>query len=236
MYYLTGDTHGDQILWDAYISPFLNPGDTIIVAGDFGVGFFDGRYWPEEMFYDYLAEQEYTVLFCDGNHEDFEKLNRYEVSEWCGGRVHFIRNNVIHLMRGEIYMIDGKKMFVMGGGYSMDKEFRIPGVSWWPEEMPSDAEYTNASENLKRHDYKVDYILTHTAPTDTVEYMSRLGKGIHNTVFQEAQLTGFLKWVEEVTEYRRWYFGHFHIDEELWKRQVAVFRGIRELHTGELVR
>ena len=101
MIYVTGDIHGDQILWDACISNFLKEGDNIIVLGDFGIGFFDGRYWPEEMFYDYLAEQKYTVLFVDGNHENFEKLNSFPVDQWHGGRVQFIRSNVIHLMRGD---------------------------------------------------------------------------------------------------------------------------------------
>ena len=236
MYYVTGDIHGNQIMWDACITGFLNPTDTILVAGDFGIGFFDGRYWSEEMFFDYLAEQDYTVLFCDGNHENFEKLRKYEVSEWCGGRVHFIRNNVIHLMRGEIYTIGDKKVFVMGGGYSIDKEFRVPGKNWWPDEMPNDEDYSNASINLKKSNYGVDYILTHTAPSDTVEYMSHMRKGIKNTIFQEMPLTGYLKWVEETTVYQRWYFGHFHIDAELWKNQFAMFDGIRELHTGNLVK
>ena len=44
MIYVTGDIHGNQILWDACINRVLNEGDTIIVLGDFGVGFFDGRY------------------------------------------------------------------------------------------------------------------------------------------------------------------------------------------------
>ena len=43
MIYVTGDIHGDQILWDACISNFLKEGDNIIVLGDFGIGFFDGR-------------------------------------------------------------------------------------------------------------------------------------------------------------------------------------------------
>ena len=60
MIYVTGDIHGDQILWDACISNFLKEGDNIIVLGDFGIGFFDGRYWTEEMFYDYLACLLYT--------------------------------------------------------------------------------------------------------------------------------------------------------------------------------
>ena len=236
MIYVTGDTHGDQILWDACKGNFRKEGDTIIDLGDFGIGFFDGRYWPEEMFYDYLSEQKYTVLFVDGNHENFEKLNSFPVSQWHGGRVRFIRDNVIHLMRGEIYDIDGKKVFCFGGGYSLDKDYRVPGRTWWPQEMPNDGEYRNATKNLEECGFKVDYILTHTAPACTVEYMSRLSLGIKNTVVEELPLTSYLQWIVEKAQYDKWFFGHFHIDAELWKNQYAVLDGIRELHTGNLIK
>lgn len=236
MIYVTGDTHGDLDLWNMYISEMLNDGDTIIILGDFGIGFFDNKYWTEEMFFDYLAEQNYTVLFLDGNHENFDKLNAYEISEWHGGYVHFIRKNVIHLMRGEIYEIDDKKIFVMGGGYSLDKKLRVPGQTWWPEEMPDEAEYKNALKNLKAYEFKVDYILTHTAPNDTVEYMSHMGRGIKSAVVEELPLNGFLRWIEDSVEYKKWYFGHFHIDAELWKNQYALLEGVRELKTGKLLK
>lgn len=80
-------------------------------------------------FYDFLNEQEYTVLFIDGNHENFDKLNSYSVETWCSGKVHKIRNNAIHLMRDEVYCIEGYLIFVMGGGYSIDKYLRTEGVS-----------------------------------------------------------------------------------------------------------
>ena len=233
---VTGDTHGNQVLWDACIAPFMKTGDMIIVAGDFGLGFFDGKYWPEEMFFDYLAAQNYTTVFCDGNHEDFEKISGYAISEWNGGKVHRIRENVIHLMRGEIFEIDGKSLFVMGGGYSIDKDFRVQWKNWWAEEMPNNMEYERASRNLALCGYKVDYILTHTAPANTVEYMSRMNMGIKNTVIEESPLTGFLQWVEEKTEYKKWFFGHFHIDRELWKNQIAVLDAIRDLETGEILK
>ena len=148
MIYVTGDTHGNQRLWEICFSSFLEEGDTLIVLGDFGIGFFDNTYRTEEMFYDYISEKNYRILFCDGNHENFEKLNHYNVTMWNGGRVQMIRNNLIHLMRGEVYEIEGKKIFVMGGGYSIDKAIRVPGETWWPDEMPSDEEYQNASENV----------------------------------------------------------------------------------------
>ena len=236
MFYLTGDIHGNQVLWDTCINSFLKSGDKIAVPGDIGIGFFDGKFWTEEMFFDYIAEQDYTVLFCDGNHENFEKLNGYVVSDWNGGRVHFIRNNLIHLMRGEIYEIDGSTFLTFGGGFSIDKEFREPRNIWWPEEMPNASEYENASNNLIRHDCKVDYILTHTAPGDTVAYLSYLNLGIRNNILEEKPLTDFLNWVANTVEYKKWYFGHYHIDRELWRNQYVLLHAIRELHTGKLIK
>lgn len=116
MIYVTGDTHGNQYKWIEQIDTVLNAEDTILVCGDFGIGFWNGRYWSEEMFFDYLSEQKYTILFVDGNHENFEKLNSYPEDMWSGGRVHKSRNNVIHLIRGETYCIEDNLFFVMGVG------------------------------------------------------------------------------------------------------------------------
>ncbi len=236
MIYVTGDIHGNQKLWDMTVTPFLQPGDIVIVSGDFGIGFFDEKYRSEEMFFDHIAEQKYRVLFIDGNHENFEKLNSYEISEWNGGHVHVIRDNLIHLMRGEVFFIEGKKMFVMGGGYSIDRTLRVESKSWWPDEMPSEAEYDRATDNLKKCGYQVNYILTHTAPNDTVTYLSRIRSDIEDRYIEEARLKEFLSWIENDSTYEKWYFGHFHTDAELWKNQYVVLNAMRELHTGDVVR
>lgn len=231
--YVTGDVHADQVLWDAYIHPMLKAGDRIFVLGDFGVGFWDGRYWSEEAFYDFLAQQPYTVLFCDGNHEDFNKLNAYPVSIWNGGRVHKIRSNVIHLMRGEIFNLEGKKLLAFGGGYSFDKAIRTEGYDWWPEEMPNQAEYKNASDHLLAYNNQVDYILTHTCPVETISYMMTKNLGVHGDNAGERPLTLFLEYLRSTVSYDKWYFGHFHVDMELWRNQYALLRAVRDLHTGE---
>lgn len=237
MFYITGDTHGNQIKWVEQIAPVLSPGDTLLVCGDFGVGFWDGPYWSEETFFDYLSGQAYTVLFIDGNHENFEKLNGYPVEIWCGGRVHRLRHNLIHLMRGEVYGLDGHSVFVMGGGYSMDKCLRTAGVSWWPEEMPSEEEYRNASANLEKVKHQVDYMITHTAPSESVYYLSTLRRlGIKNTVTEELPLTTFLDGLQRRVAYRHWYFGHFHADAALWRNQTAIFNSLWELESGKCVR
>ena len=237
MLYDTGDTHANQRKWLKEIHPVLKPGDIIIVNGDFGIGFWDGVYWSEEMFYDWIEEQSYTVLFCDGNHENHEKLNKYPVEIWNDGRVHKIRKNLIHLMRGEVYNIDGTTIFAFGGGYSIDKYRRTEGISWWPQELPSEEEYRNAEKNLERVGYQVDYIVTHTAPFESVYYLSKYRSlGIKGDVAEELPLTTFLDNVVAKVLYRHFYFGHFHVDLDICRNQHAVMNSIRELETGKVVR
>jgi len=236
MIYITGDTHGNQYKWVEQIEPVLSSGDMIIVNGDFGIGFWNGRYWSEEAFFDFISEQEYTVLFVDGNHENFDKLNSYPVEMWNSGKVHKIRHNLMHLMRGEVYCIDGITIFAFGGGYSIDKYRRQENISWWPQEMPSEEEYRNAEQNLKKVNDQVDYIITHTAPSESVYYLSTIRRlGIKNDVSEERPLTAFLDDIQRRVSYRHWYFGHFHVDAELWRNQTAMLNTVRELESGKAV-
>ena len=237
MIYCTGDTHGNQYKWIEQIEPALSTGDILIICGDFGIGFWNGRYWSEETFFDHVSEQSYTVLFVDGNHENFNKLNAYPVEAWNGGKVHKIRHNLIHLMRGEVYCIEGLRIFTFGGGYSIDKYRRQENISWWTQEMPSDEEYLNAEENLKKVDYQVDFIITHTAPSESVYYLSTIRSlGIRSDVIEELPLTTFLDGIQQRIEYTHWYFGHFHVDTGLWRNQTSILNSVQEITSGKVVR
>lgn len=244
MIYITGDTHGDQDRWLKQIHPALSASDTIIIAGDFGVGFWNGRYFSEETFYDWIEEQSYTVLFVDGNHCNFDKLQREPIADWCGGKVHQLRKNLLHLMRGEIYHLDqpgyeGKTLFTFGGGYSLDKALRVPGESWWPQEMPTDAEYTHGRETLAQNGNRVDYIITHTAPYETVLQMQHNPKmNVKQAAVEEMALNNYLSEIARTADYDRWYFGHFHQDVEkpLWRAQYPVFWALRELSSAEIIK
>lgn len=126
----------------------------------------DENYWL-----DWLNKKPCTTLFVDGNHENHNLLNQMQPVPWNGGFVHQIRPKVLHLMRGQVFNIDGTTFFTMGGADSIDKQYRVPYKSWWPEEMPSDEEYATAIKNLEKSNFAVDYILTHTAPTSIVNQL-----------------------------------------------------------------
>ena len=125
----------------------------------------------EKQWLDWLDNKNFTTLFVDGNHENFERLYKYPVEEWHGGKVHKIRDSVIHLMRGEIYDINNKKFFTFGGARShdirdgilnLDEEekiyeyrkrrayFRIRDYSWWDLELPTEEEMQNGIKNLEK--------------------------------------------------------------------------------------
>lgn len=203
---ITGDTHGDRVRMEQLLSD-MKPGDTLIVCGDFGFLFLDND--AEGAYLDRMEASGVTVCFVDGNHENFDAIYAYPVSERCGGRVHCLRPHVWHLMRGEIFTFEGHTFFVFGGAYSMDRARREEHVSWWREEIPTGDEYRRATENLLRYGGRVDCVLTHTAPRELIRRM-RYEPDLH-----DIELTGFLEWIMYTVSYRAWYFGHWHDDRAL---------------------
>ena len=212
---ITGDTHGEQGRFNEILAQ-AKQNDIIIVCGDCGLLFND--LVTEHIFLNKLEKEPYTICFCDGNHENFHAIYRYSCEEWNGGKVHRIRNNIFHLMRGQVYTIEGKKIFTMGGAYSRDKYMRTENVSWWKEELPSKEEYAEATKNLKENGFCVDYIITHTAPREIIRKM-----GYNPDFVKDAELTGFLEWIMYEAQYKQWFFGHWHIDKQIDEKHRAVF-------------
>ena len=123
MIYLTGDTHAEfehRFNMDNFPEQKeMTRDDYVIICGDFG-GVWDvgGESKNEKHWLDWFESRSYTLLFVDGNHENFDRLNDYSVKEWHGGKIHEIRPHVLHLIRGEIFEIDGKEICTFVGGSS----------------------------------------------------------------------------------------------------------------------
>ena len=216
---ITGDTHGDRFLVSKLVRE--NRGEILMIAGDCGLCFSNSA--EENRFLDALEEEDITILFVDGNHENFEALSHYPVEVWRGGKVHRIRKNILHLMRGQVFRIEGQKFFTMGGAYSRDRATRVEGLSYWKEELPSREEYEEAARNLAFHRFSVDYVISHTAPREIIRRMGYYGDP------HDAELTGFLEWVMYETDYKGWFFGHWHTDREIGKHR-AIFSDVVEIN------
>lgn len=204
--YITGDTHGRYTRFIEF-DKILKKGDILIIAGDFGFIFYDND--DEQRILDKISERPYTVLWVDGNHENFNALYKYPMEEYNGGKVHRIRNNIYHLCRGQVFNICGKKFFTMGGGFSLDYMYRIENISWWRDEMPDDEEYKEANKNLELNGNKVDYIVSHTAPECVIKMYS------YKDLPQEKKLNKYFQNLYETIDFKQWYHGHLHDDIQI---------------------
>lgn len=244
MFYITGDTHADfsRLKENKFpIQSEMTKNDYIIICGDFGgVWNYIVESIYEKHWLDWLNNKNFTTLFVDGNHENFERLYNYPVEEWHGGKVHKIRKSVIHLMRGEIFNIDNKKFFTFGGAISHDIRdgilnideyekiyeyqkrgayFRIRDYSWWDLELPTDGEMKNGINNLEKVNYKVDYIITHCCPTSVQAILS-------GGTYKKDYLTDYLQKISEKCEFKKWYFGHYHNNRQIDSKYILLYEDI----------
>ena len=186
MIYITGDTHSDFSRFEEDKFPIqsnITKNDYVIICGDFGGVW---NYLVESMYekhwLDWLNNKNFTTLFADGNHENFERLYKYSIKECHGGKVHKIRDGILNLDEEEkIY--EYRKI----GAY-----FRIRDFSWWDLELPTEEEMQNGIKNLEKVNYKVDYIISHCCPTSI---QTILGNGTFNlhTLFYTIVFFMYLK-------------------------------------------
>ena len=251
MIYITGDTHADFSRFEENKFPIqseMTKNDYIIICGDFGgVWNYIVESIYEKHWLDWLNNKNFTTLFVDGNHENFERLYNYPVEEWHGGKVHKIRESVIHLMRGEIYDIDNNKFFTFGGARSHDIRdgilnideyekiyeyikrgayFRIRDYSWWDLELPTEEEMQNGIKNLEKANYKVDYIITHCCLTSIQTLL--------NPSYKKDILTDYLQGVSEKCEFKKWYFGHYHDYRQVNPQFTLLYENIVPLEFNSI--
>lgn len=251
MIYITGDTHGDwmsRLKTDSFPQQKeMTKDDYVIVCGDFGIWDNSKR---EKHNLDWLEEKPFTTLFVSGNHENYDILDSLPAEKWHGGMVNFIRPSVIHLMRGQVFEINGKKFFTFGGAGSHDIThgilepsdpdfklkkkkldrnpfalYRINHVSWWEKELPNTDEMEEGLRNLANHGNEVDYIITHSPYTSI---LNQIEGGL--LFYKPDMLTDYLQKIKETVSYKAWYFGHLHIEREFTDdKSTCLYENIIEL-------
>lgn len=224
MIYLTSDIHGMENI--DRISPENFPDrlpmtkkDFLIVCGDLCVFWNDSE--KERELRDRFEKFPFTTLFVDGNHENFDLLNATPVSQWNGGNVHLMGKSLIHLMRGQMFHLEGSLFFTMGGGYSGDHYRRLEHKNWWRDEIPTREELTCGLETLKRFNWKADYVLTHGT---SMRMIRKAGLNEKETI-----LNVYFDYLENRMEFCHWYFGHFHKNQEIDERHTLIYDRIIRL-------
>ena len=222
--FICGDTHGTldfNKLKDLSIDKELTYNDYIIICGDCGL------VWSKELLAKHLRTYKslYTnILFIDGNHENHSMLNDYPISTWNGGKVHKISEHIYHLMRGQVFNIEKKLFFTLGGADSHDKENRVKNVSWWAEESITFEDLTESITNLKKYNNTVDYVITHLPPNKLLHEIKATyeisGEQIPNYIENKILKYGSyekIEYIEKIIKFKQWYCGHLHFDFSLFK-------------------
>ncbi len=211
---VTGDLHGDLTRLNHKNVKKLKKGDYLIICGDFGCIWEGDR--KERSILKALGKKKYNVLFVDGCHENYDLLGLYPEEEWHGGNTRVISGNLRQLMRGEVFDIDGKKIFAFGGGQSDDRDIKKAQNKWWKEEVPTVEEISEAAEHLAAVDNSVDYIVTHEPPATIKEFLQV-------DTEQKSEMGAYFDELKTSCVYKMWYFGKCHINRSIPPKYQAVF-------------
>ena len=100
------------------------------------------------------------VYWIDGNHEGHSALQELVASmEPQPNGTYEIEPSVFYIPRGLVMEFGGLKFLCCGGATSVDQNMRIPGKSWWPQELITDADVDRCIQAGP-----VDVVLTHDFP------------------------------------------------------------------------
>ncbi len=215
MIYFLSDLHGEFDF--AGLKEYLDiaqKNDLLIILGDVGLRF--EKTDENRLFTERFLSIDKNIAFVDGNHENFDYLNALPEEEWHGGKVRRLTKSIVQLKRGNIFTIQGKNFFVFGGCKSSEK-WKEMGL-WYPDEEANPAELELAYSNLKKRNYKVDYILTHKY--DKIY-------GTEDSLSPLQILTSFL---EKRVLYKKWYFGHAHHNKKVDEKHWLIYDLLKELN------
>lgn len=230
MIYFTGDTHGDL----ERIAQFckeneLTEDDVMIILGDVGLNYHtDLRAQIKKKQYCRVIT---CTLFCvHGNHEQNpEYMESMKEKHWKDGVVFYEEEfpDFLYAKDGEIYDLDGRKTVVLGGAYSIDKEFRLAhGWNWFADEQMSPEVMKRCEENLEKAGWKVHTVLSHTVPISAEPIEHFITNVDQSKVDRTMEF--WLESIKDRLKYKRWLAGHFHCEVLKPDNIEIIYHGIKE--------
>lgn len=229
MIYITGDTHRN---FSRFYKLKKDSNNMLIVLGDVGINYYLNE--EDKNYKEYLKKINLKLFCVRGNHEERpENISTYKEVEMFGGKV-FIEEeypNLIFAKDGETYNIDGKKILVIGGAYSVDKQYRLlHGYKWFKDEQLTKEEMDTILAKVKGKHF--DIVLTHTCP---YKYEPRevFMQGLDQSKVDKS-MEHFLDEIEEKISYDKWYCGHYHTEKQVDKLEF-MFGRIKIFNKDEFV-
>lgn len=229
---ICGDVHGyfEKLVW-TIIERFKIKNASVIVCGDFGVGFESKNHLNN--LYKHceskLEKSDITIYVIRGNHDDPEYFKNPEKYDY--KRLKFLEDH-------KVYEIEGQKIYTIGGANSVDYLWRVdwnnePGHKekgrkvWWEDEdivkLPVDKLPINT----------VDIVVSHEAPLSFSPIISR-PEGLDSVQYGKIlESRTYLNEVLKVMNTKYWFYGHYHTSYSGSYNNV-IYRCLNELELFDL--
>ena len=212
--FITGDIHCDLTdLFDRVKNLNLKKEDVLILLGDSGLEYYSFFSKPNLSSWDDRVQKRLremipsTIICVQGNHEvPFKEMHGND-SRIFGANAKE-SNGIYFVYSGQVLYIDGKSFLVIGGAYSIDKEYRQrKNHPYWEGEELSNNEMKEIFSKIRGK--KFNYVLSHTSPRSVMpeEALFDLNEEPEN------RTENFLEIVKNNIEFDRWFCGHFHINK-----------------------
>jgi Icc-related predicted phosphoesterase len=201
-----GDVHGEWNHLNKHIDIYKP--DILFICGDFGwwphfhgSTKFDGSGKPWNQYG--IINPSTKIYWCDGNHENHDDLDNL-VSKH--GIIPIeIMKDVYYMPRGSVLTINNKNVLFFGGANSIDKNSRIQGVTWWPQEVISYTDFQRIGDIYT----EIDVVVSHTCPESVFDHDAFKKKVSHYELENDPSRTA-LQAILEIYHPSVWVSGHWH--------------------------
>ena len=211
---LTGDCHRDFSRFKYYDEAVKNDEETaVIILGDAGINYCLDDH--DTQIKNYLTENYKFYIYCvRGNHEARpQDVPGMELiyDENVKGEVYMEPQwpKIRYFKDWGFYTLGYNEVAVIGGAYSVDKQWRLlQGAHWFDNEQLSSEEMVQCMKDLRgKH---VVFVLTHTCPVEWEPNDLFLSAVDQSSV--DKTMERFLSLLAKELNWKIWCFGHYHAD------------------------
>lgn len=231
MYYITGDRHGNFQDIAKFCKPTKrNVGTTkkdyMIILGDSGINLHTD--FNMKGLKRFLVKLPITFIVLHGNDEERaenlpERHKKVEIDNGDLQGTFYIDGmcpNVLFTKMYGKYTIDNKQCYIIGGGATRDKEFRIANnKKYFPSELLTSDEQQHILYDIQSGALDdVTHILTHTSPYRFTP-LEWLPPQIDKSTLDLSQELFLDDVYTKVNNFDKWFVGHWHGEKQLGRIQ-----------------